>query len=173
MPWRNFDVAGSRTSSSRRITRTRSHCHSYSQCGRGVASFTATPHSGPNYHAAPARVSKRAEVPAPGPAPGHAIGSGAGGQPGQETEDPSLKKFLTNIEHFLTHAQDGTPALVGITNGVTNSLSNSNINGFNNNPGSLTNGPFINNSSTNLNGNSFGTSNSNNKRSISSNRVYQ
>jgi hypothetical protein len=30
--------------------------------------------------------------------------------------------------------------------------------------GSLTNGPFINNSSTNLNGNSFGTSNSHNKR---------
>jgi type II secretory pathway component GspD/PulD (secretin) len=39
--------------------------------------------------------------------------AGPAGQPGQETEDPSLRKFLTNIEHFLTHTQGGTPALVG------------------------------------------------------------
>jgi hypothetical protein len=34
-------------------------------------------------------------------------------------------------------------------------FSNSNVNGFNNNPGSLANGPFINNPSTNLNGNTL------------------
>ena len=49
-------------------------------------------------------------------------------------------------------------------NGGSEPLSNSNVNGFNNNPGSLPNGPFINNSSTNLNGNSFGTSNGHHKR---------
>ena len=40
-------------------------------------------------------------------------------------------------------------------NGGSEPLSNSNVNGFNNNPGSLANGPFINNSSTNLNGNTL------------------
>lgn len=126
MPWRNFDVAGSRTSSSRCITRTRFHCQSYSQYGHGVASFSANPRSGPNYHAAPARVSIRAE--------------------------------------YLRPDMQSAAGQARTRNGGSEPLSNSNVNGFNNNPGSLTNGPFINNSSTNLNGNSSGTSNGHNKR---------
>jgi hypothetical protein len=107
MPWRNFDVAGSRTSSSRRITRTRSDWHFYSQYGRGVASFSANPYSGPNYHAA------------------------------QHEFRYELKYLRQDMQ------QHGAGGPAKTRNGGSEPLSNSNINGFNNNPDSLTNGPFI------------------------------